>query len=201
MSENSVRLDANFEPPVFATSLIIYLGSDGSGTIDSHPKLLSVEMISTENRTISVFTPNSYNSQINCQKNPFILPIFHDFSRPVFYTKSVQISFSSFEIGLSAIGIRTSANLNPQKINDCALKGELYDPILEICFSRIENCDANRNCLDSVPKIPTTHGRWICEKKSQFDNSVCKLQCDNGFVLNSHENSIKCVHGYRKVSK
>ncbi|ESO86337.1 hypothetical protein LOTGIDRAFT_167151 [Lottia gigantea] len=172
-------IEVYFPRLVVATEVIIHLASDGSVLQDS---LLSVELIKQNNET-SILSPRIHT--ISCDINPFHIPVIHDLSQPFYYTKGVRLTFTSFNISISAVRLRSYKYLDPITIASCT-KDELFNP-------RSGHCVSHDSQLTTCPPYLLDHSTVLCTGHS--DGDECSITCIEGYRLTSTNNKIVCSDG------
>ncbi|XP_039591587.1 pappalysin-2 isoform X2 [Polypterus senegalus] len=154
--EEIVWLKVCFSRPAVATSIIVYLASDGLMLGDQSRKTVSIQIGDTqgENHTLGSY-------ELSCHQNPLIVNVTHNLILPFFQTASVLLKFSSPLVAVSAVALRTSSQFSALTMNGCMHRS----CSTEKC-SPIELKHASVNCTS--------------EKESHLK---CSVTCHPGFKL------------------
>ncbi|MGH0127431.1 UNVERIFIED_CONTAM: hypothetical protein FKN15_073460 [Acipenser sinensis] len=167
-----------FAHPEVATSVIIYLASDGSMLGDQSRKTVVIQLGDTNGKN---YTLGSY--QLSCQRNPLVINMTHNLSLPFFRTASVLLNFSSPLVAVSGIALRTSSHISALALNGCVRR----------------SCSADK-C--SSPQIRQASVNCTHEEAQHLK---CTIACNQGLTLqvvggiNLHpsqkETVLECMHG------
>ncbi|RXM37106.1 Pappalysin-2 [Acipenser ruthenus] len=167
-----------FAHPEVATSVIIYLASDGSMLGDQSRKTVVIQLGDTNGKN---HTLGSY--QLSCQRNPLVINMTHNLSLPFFRTASVLLNFSSPLVAVSGIALRTSSHISALALNGCVRR----------------SCSADK-C--SSPQIRQASVNCTHEEAQHLK---CTIACNQGLTLqvvggiNLHpsqkETVLECMHG------
>ncbi|KAK6484674.1 pappalysin-2-like [Huso huso] len=187
----TVWLKVYFAHPEVATSVIIYLASDGSMLGDQSRKTVVIQLGDTNGKN---YTLGSY--QLSCQRNPLVINMTHNLSLPFFRTASVLLNFSSPLVAVSGIALRTSSHISALALNGCA-EGGVFSQQKQICVRR--SCSADK-C--SSPQIQQASINCTHEEAQHLK---CTIACNQGLTLqvvggiNLHpsqkETVLECMHG------
>ncbi|XP_031143549.1 pappalysin-2 [Sander lucioperca] len=175
--EHSFWLKVGFVHPGVAASVMVYLASDGSWSGEQCQRTATILLSDTTGKNHSLGTYD-----LSCHRNPLVVNVTHDLSRPFFITASVILLFSSPFVAVGSVALRTSCHFST-----FALTGCLRQP-----------CQMN-SC--SPPQLE--HASVRCTGGGE--SSHCSVQCHRGFsitVLNSRgtlphqrETHLECFHG------
>eukprot|EP00795_Rhopilema_esculentum_P005888 gene5888-11220_t len=177
-----------FAEPVVATSVVLYLQSDGKWT-GKKKSYIKVELIDTENKLRSIGVENF---TVTCKQHPMVLPVLHDMTRPFFRTKAVHISFPVYRrVIISGVALRTSKILNPVAASSCDVaKKELYNP-------RIHSCHPYKCHVPTCKPLIIKKAEVKCEGVN--DGDTCKVTCFNGYYPRKAV-AVKCILGKWNVN-
>nr|XP_019955585.1 PREDICTED: pappalysin-2 [Paralichthys olivaceus] len=175
--EHSFWLKVGFVHPGVAASVMVYIASDGSLSGDHCRRTATIILSDTTGKNHSLGTHN-----LSCHRNPLVVNVTHDLSRPFFLTASVILLFSSPSVAVGGVALRTSCHFST-----FALTGCLRQP-----------CQ-----LDSCNPPQLEHASVRCTGGGE--TSHCSVQCHRGFsitVLNGrgiprHQRKaeLECFHG------
>ncbi|KAL4219279.1 hypothetical protein ACF0H5_021860 [Mactra antiquata] len=175
-------IDVYVYKPVVATEIIIHLASDGRSLKNPDMKHLHIQLIDIDDKYVDLHTSSL---TISCEDNPIHVPVIQDLSKPFVLTKGVRISFTSSSIGLYAVRVRASPYINPIMMKTCK-ENELYSTKHGICV--VDKCTRSM-----CSEFPVKYGVAVCTGNEDGDS--CKVECDNGYFLEGHENKAVCVDG------
>ncbi|KAM6989526.1 LOW QUALITY PROTEIN: pappalysin-2 [Tautogolabrus adspersus] len=175
--EHSIWLKVGFVHPGVAASVIVYLTSDGSWSGEQCRRTATIFLSDTTGKNHSLGTHD-----LSCQRNPLVVNVTHDLSKPFYVTTSVFFLFSSPSVAVGGVALRTSCHFST-----FALTGCLRQPC------QMDNC--------SPPQLD--HASVRCTGGGEA--SDCSVQCHRGFgitVLNGRatpphqrEARLECYHG------
>ncbi|XP_053738591.1 pappalysin-2 [Synchiropus splendidus] len=175
--DHSIWLKVGFVHPGVAASVIIYLASDGSWFGEECRRTATILLSDTTGKNHSLGTHD-----LSCHRNPLVVNVTHDLSRPFFLTASVILLFSSPSVAIGGVALRTSCHFST-----FALTGCLRQPC------QLDTC--------SPPQLE--HATVRCAGGEE--SLRCFVQCQSGYsvtVLNGKEitpNQLKaeleCFHG------
>ncbi|TRY60671.1 hypothetical protein DNTS_004265 [Danionella cerebrum] len=172
-----VWLKVAFERPGVAASVIIYLAYDGRWNGENCRKLVTIELCDTTGKQHLL---GSY--ELSCQRNPLVVNVTHNLSVPFYQTSAVQLNFSSSQVAVLAVALRTSCHFSAFALTGCARRQ---------CST--ESCDP----------LNVEHASILCSPA--IDSRHCFVSCDHGYTLTvvqgqalpSHQMEVQlsCVHG------
>ncbi|XP_056149836.1 pappalysin-2 [Lampris incognitus] len=175
--EYSVWLKVGFDHPGVASSVIVYLDSDGSWSLEQCRRTVTIILSDTTGKNHS---QNTYD--LSCRQNPLVMNVTHNLSQPFFLTSSVILLFSSPYVAVGAVALRTSCHFSA-----FALTGCLRQPC------QMENC--------TPPQLE--HASVRCTGGGEA--SSCSVKCHRGFGLHTQnhkgqppyqsETVLECVKG------
>ncbi|XP_077986925.1 pappalysin-1-like [Glandiceps talaboti] len=179
-------LRVGFENAVIATSVILYLASDGINRFSREPKAIAVDLIDTNGRSHPLTTKSIV---IYCRDNPIHLNVIHDLSLPFYKSQGVLIRFKSPHVAVSAVALRSNDGLDLSTLGDQCTAGEMYNPFMKKCVTyqcKTPVCD----------RLNVKHAQLECTDfdKEFNDGDICRITCDDGYVL-SMEREVMCVNG------
>ncbi|CAJ1071461.1 pappalysin-2 [Xyrichtys novacula] len=175
--EHSVWLKVGFVHPGVAASVIVYLASDGSWSGEQCRRTATIFLSDTTGKNHSLGTHD-----LSCNRNPLVVNVTHDLSKPFYVTASVTLLFSSPSVAVGGVALRTSCHFST-----FALTGCLRQP-----------CQ-----LDSCSPPQLDHASVRCTGAGEA--SDCSVQCHRGFSItvlhgratlpHQREARLECYHG------
>ncbi|XP_012934986.1 pappalysin-1-like [Aplysia californica] len=182
-------LEVYIPRPVIVTEVILHLGSDGRNQTDMAPKNMSVDLILTDGTSFRL-TPRDIT--LECKPDGFSFPVKHDLSTPFFKSKGVRLQFTSFNISIAGVRLRSSKSLDPITLTSCG-EGHLYSPRSAVCVPA--QC-TNLTCGHySAP-----HAHVKCTGFT--DGHVCSLVCHDGYsFMWPSAMEVTCVRGQWMTSQ
>nr|XP_006817135.1 PREDICTED: pappalysin-1-like [Saccoglossus kowalevskii] len=185
LNDGDYWLRVGFDRPLVATTVIIYIASDGASTLNFEPNSMSIDLIDTAD----ISHPLGTNEiMLFCKDNPIHVGVVHDLSKPFYLTKAVLIKFTSPNIAISAVALRSHNGLDPITLAGCH-PGELYNPATKQCTSY--------QCKKPMcNKLTIKHASSDCQDndKDYVEGDICKVKCINGYVPNESK-QVLCVGG------
>ncbi|XP_075994344.1 pappalysin-2 [Genypterus blacodes] len=112
--EPSLWLKVGFVHPGVAASVIVYLASDGSWSLEQCRRTATILLTDTSGKKHSLGTHD-----LSCHRNPLIVNVTHDLSRPFFLTSSVVLLFSSPLVAVGGVALRTSCHFSTFALTGC----------------------------------------------------------------------------------
>ena len=109
-----------------------------------------------------------------CKENPFTVPIRHDMTKPFFKTQHLKLFFSSDDVGIAAVSLRSPKHFDPVELQNCA-STELFHP-------RTQKCRQYKCNVPECPKLVVKHSQEVTCKKGKRDGDVCSVKCRKGFI-------------------
>uniref|UniRef100_A0A673G2A6 Pappalysin-2-like n=1 Tax=Sinocyclocheilus rhinocerous TaxID=307959 RepID=A0A673G2A6_9TELE len=177
--DQPVWLKVGFERPGVAASVIIYLAYDGSWHGENCRKTVTIELCDTTGKKHNL---GSY--ELSCQYNPLVVNVTHNLSVPFYQTSAVQLNFSSSQVAVLAVALRTSCHFSAFALTGCAEGGVSHD-------------------LQSCSPLNAEHASVRCTPV--IDSKHCSVSCHRGYTLTvlhgqglpSHQTEAEliCVHG------
>uniref|UniRef100_A0A673GA85 Pappalysin-2-like n=1 Tax=Sinocyclocheilus rhinocerous TaxID=307959 RepID=A0A673GA85_9TELE len=172
---DTLFLQVGFERPGVAASVIIYLAYDGSWHGENCRKTVTIELCDTTGKKHNL---GSY--ELSCQYNPLVVNVTHNLSVPFYQTSAVQLNFSSSQVAVLAVALRTSCHFSAFALTGC---------VRRLCST--ESCsplNAEHASVRCTPVIDSKHCSVSCHRG--YTLSVC-------FVLSSPQTEAEliCVHG------
>uniref|UniRef100_A0A673IPZ2 Pappalysin-2-like n=1 Tax=Sinocyclocheilus rhinocerous TaxID=307959 RepID=A0A673IPZ2_9TELE len=168
--------------PGIAASVIIYLAYDGSWLGENYRKTIVIFLFFKELHCVCMST-GSY--ELSCQYNPLVVNVTHNLSVPFYRTSAVQLNFSSSQVAVLAVALRTSCHFSAFALTGCAEGGVSHD-------------------LQSCSLLNVEHASVRCTPV--IDAKHCSVSCQRGYTLTvlhgqglpSHQvctTELICVHG------
>uniref|UniRef100_A0A674C6P6 Pappalysin 2 n=1 Tax=Salmo trutta TaxID=8032 RepID=A0A674C6P6_SALTR len=167
--EDTVWLKVGFAQPGVATSVIIYLASDGAWPGEQCRKTVFIQLCDTGGRNHSL---GSF--ELSCQQNPLVVNVTHNLSQPFFLTTAVILNFSSPFVAVTGVALRTSCHFSAFALTSCS----------------------RRPCqMDTCSPPQLEHASVTCSPGTErTESSHCTVHCHQGFTL-TRETELQCVHG------
>ncbi|XP_016097486.1 pappalysin-2-like [Sinocyclocheilus grahami] len=175
--DQPVWLKVGFERPGVAASVIIYLAYDGSWHGENCRKTVTIELCDTTGKKHLL---GSY--ELSCQYNPLVVNVTHNLSVPFYRTSAVQLNFSSSQVAVLAVALRTSCHFSAFALTGC---------VRRLCSA------------ESCSPLNVEHASVRCTPV--IDSKHCSVSCHRGYTLTvlqgqglpSHqmEAELICVHG------
>uniref|UniRef100_A0A667XQM6 Pappalysin 2 n=1 Tax=Myripristis murdjan TaxID=586833 RepID=A0A667XQM6_9TELE len=164
-------------------SVIVYLASDGSWSGEQCKRTATILLSDTTGKNHSLGTHD-----LSCQRNPLVVNVTHDLSRPFFLTSSIILLFSSPHVAVGGVALRTSCHFSAFALTGCASEG---------------GCLRQPCQMDSCAPPQLEHASIRCTGGGEA--SRCSVQCHRGFSLTvlsgrryptyQKETELECVHG------
>ncbi|XP_003380869.1 putative sushi domain protein [Trichinella spiralis] len=172
----NVWIEVEFEQPVVATAVFVHLASDGYAGVDSEYRFLRLELVSVDNKYYEL--QNSKLVTVSCAKSPLEYPVWHDLTKPFFYSRAVRIHLSSERISIAAVRLRSKRNFDPVVLELCSKSDMLYSVFANQCVS--SQCS-----VVSCKSVIVNHADVQCTGHSNGDS--CIVTCMKGYHLVKHE--------------
>lgn len=64
---------------------------------------------------------------LSCRTNPLVIPVSHDLSVAFYHTKAILLMFTSPNVAISGVGLRSFQSFDPITISGCQ-SNEIYNP-------------------------------------------------------------------------
>ncbi|KAL4656120.1 pappalysin-2 [Arapaima gigas] len=175
--EQAIWLKVGFPHPGVATSVIIYLASDGSWPGQQCRNTVAVQLSDTSDQNHSLG-----DFELSCHRNPLVVNVTHNLSLPFFLTAAVLLNFSSPLVAVAGVALRTSCHISTFALTGC---------VGQSCSS--EPCHPLQLDQASVTCVP------------QPDPKRCAVLCHQGHTLHvqsgghlppdQRETEVECVGG------
>lgn len=162
-------LEASFNEPVVPAAVVLYIASDGKRDYNWKAKTVSVTLIDTQGRSHP-----SWNDKmsLSCKKNPAIIPIYHDMTKPFFYARKVLIRFTSHLVAIAGVALRSQTRHDPVALSSCT-KDEVFSPRTQRCHKY--SCER-----PSCPKLSKVKYAFVkCE--GEEEGQTCEVRCKEGY--------------------
>uniref|UniRef100_H3C6N9 Pappalysin 2 n=1 Tax=Tetraodon nigroviridis TaxID=99883 RepID=H3C6N9_TETNG len=189
--EYSFWLKVGFVQPGVAASVLVYLASDGSWSGEQCRRTVTIFLSDTSGTNHSLGTHD-----LSCHRNPLVVNVNHDLSRPFFLTAGVILRFSSPSVAVRGVALRTSCHFSTFALTGCASEGGLSHNYIS-CLHQ-QPCQTD-DC--SPPQLQ--HATVRCS--GQGEESRCSVQCHHGYSIASRsgrtapprqrQTHLKCLHG------
>uniref|UniRef100_A0A4W4ED87 Sushi domain-containing protein n=1 Tax=Electrophorus electricus TaxID=8005 RepID=A0A4W4ED87_ELEEL len=113
-----VPCSAPSSTPGVAVAVLIFLTHDGGPHVETCRKKVSVQLCDTmgENHTLGTY-------ELSCHRNPLVVNVTHNLSRPFFKTAWVQLGFLSPHVAVLGVALRTFCNFSAFALTGCAEGG------------------------------------------------------------------------------
>ncbi|XP_026061597.1 pappalysin-2 isoform X1 [Carassius auratus] len=175
--DQPVWLKVGFERPGVAASVIIYLAYDGNWQCENCRKTVTIELCDTTGKKHNL---GSY--KLSCQYNPLVVNVTHNLSLPFYQTSAVQLNFSSSQVAVLAVALRTSCHFSAFALTGC---------VRRLCST------------ESCSPLNVEHASVRCTPV--IDSKHCSVSCHRGYMLTvlhgqgipSHQTEAEliCLHG------
>uniref|UniRef100_A0A8C1L882 Pappalysin 2 n=1 Tax=Cyprinus carpio TaxID=7962 RepID=A0A8C1L882_CYPCA len=185
--DQPVWLKVGFERPGIAASVIIYLAYDGSWQYENCKKTVTIELCDTTGKKHNL---GSY--ELSCQYNPLVVNVTHNLSVPFYQTSAVQLNFSSSQVAVLAVALRTSCHFSACALTACAEGGVSHN----IQTHTHTHTPTHIQYTESCSPLNIEHASVRCTPVS--DSKHCSVSCHRVcFVLSSPQTELEliCVHG------
>uniref|UniRef100_A0A3Q3MW81 Pappalysin 2 n=1 Tax=Labrus bergylta TaxID=56723 RepID=A0A3Q3MW81_9LABR len=164
--EHSIWLKVGFVHPGVAASVIVYLASDGSWSGEQCRRTATMFLSDTTGKNHSLGTHD-----LSCQRNPLVVNVTHDLSKPFYVTTSVFILFSSPSVAVGGVALRTSCHFSTFALTGCASEGGLsHNYLLNTHTITVLNAFIDRNLcpcksysvhsFQREARLECYHGSW-----------------------------------------
>ncbi|XP_006887773.1 PREDICTED: pappalysin-2 [Elephantulus edwardii] len=170
--EEEVWLKVCFNRPGLATSIFLFLTSDGlvPGKHQRSTVTLQLTDISGNNHSLGTY-------ELSCHHNPLVINVTHHPNVFTHHTVSVLLNFSSSLVGISAVALRTSSHISLSTPHNCIPKHNRLDYQGQSCVH--QPCGEEGRCepllLDHTDAVNCT--------SDGLDNIKCAVTCERGFAL------------------
>ncbi|XP_051556019.1 pappalysin-2-like [Myxocyprinus asiaticus] len=175
--DQPVWLKVGFERPGVAASVIIYLAYDGSWNGENSRNTVTIQLCDTTGKKHIL---GSY--ELSCQCNPLVVNVTHNLSVPFYQTSAVQLNFSSAQVAVLAVALRTSCHFSAFALTGC---------VRRLCST------------ESCGPLKVDHASVRCTP--DIDTNHCSVSCHRGYTLTvlhgqglsslQTEAELSCVHG------
>ncbi|XP_044904337.1 pappalysin-2 isoform X1 [Felis catus] len=170
--EEEVWLKVCFSRPGVATTIFIFLTSDGPALGEHRRPTVTVHLtdVSGNNHSLGTY-------ELSCQHNPLVINVSHHPNVLSHHTSSVLLNFSSPLVGISAVALRTSSHISSSTLNNCIPEHEGQNHQGQSCVHR--PCGEQGSCapllLDHADMVNCTSGGP--------GHMKCAITCQRGFAL------------------
>uniref|UniRef100_A0A8C8RBA6 Pappalysin 2 n=1 Tax=Pelusios castaneus TaxID=367368 RepID=A0A8C8RBA6_9SAUR len=162
-----------FDRPGLATSVFIFLASDGVDPGDQHKPTVTVQLGDERRHSHLLGT-----HELSCQRNPLVINVTHGQDVLFHRITSVLLNFSSPLVGVSAVALRTSSHFSSAALNSCLPDHEGHGLQRHSC--------AHRDCGEQGSCGPLLLDRALVNCTSSGPEDMkCAVTCEKGFVLHS----------------
>lgn len=72
--------------------------------------------------------------ELSCQRNPLVVNVTHNLSLPFYQTSAVQLNFSSSQVAVLAVALRTSCHFSAFALTGCAEGGVSHNLQTHTCM-------------------------------------------------------------------
>uniref|UniRef100_A0A4W6BSM2 Pappalysin 2 n=1 Tax=Lates calcarifer TaxID=8187 RepID=A0A4W6BSM2_LATCA len=202
--EHSFWLKVGFVHPGVAASVMVYLASDGSWSTEQCRRTATIFLSDTTGKNHSLGT-----FDLSCHRNPLVVNVTHDLSRPFFLTSSVILHFSSPSVAVGGVALRTSCHFSTFALTGCASEGGLSHSyllntrMLSHIACQFHTLTYNGQCSGLALLCKALVRSTWCTGGGEA--SHCTVQCHRGFsitVLNGRgipphqrKTELECFHG------
>uniref|UniRef100_K7FTJ5 Pappalysin 2 n=1 Tax=Pelodiscus sinensis TaxID=13735 RepID=K7FTJ5_PELSI len=173
LDDGRVWLKVCFDRPGLATSVFIFLASDGVALGNQHKPTVTVQLGDERRHNHSLGT-----HELSCQRNPLVINVTHGQDFLFHRITSVLLNFSSPLVGVSAVALRTSSPLSSSVPNTCLAEPEGHGLHRYSCARPA--CGEHGSCLP----LQLDHASVNCTSGGP-GHMKCAVTCETGFVLQS----------------
>uniref|UniRef100_A0ACB8F330 Pappalysin-2 n=1 Tax=Sphaerodactylus townsendi TaxID=933632 RepID=A0ACB8F330_9SAUR len=174
LSDDRIWLKVCFSRPSTATSLLVFLASDGMSAGDQPKPTVTVHLGDISGRSHFLAT-----YELSCQQNPLVINITGNLA--VRQISSAVFNFSSLSVGISAVALRTHSSSDASNPSNCLPENE---------GSRHEkySCTPNTCGEQGICALPRIHHSAVvnCTPSNQ-GFTQCFITCEKGFVLHASQ--------------
>uniref|UniRef100_A0A5S6QYA8 Sushi domain-containing protein n=1 Tax=Trichuris muris TaxID=70415 RepID=A0A5S6QYA8_TRIMR len=163
-------IELEFEQAVVATSVFVYLASDGYVGIYTEYESLRVELITVDGRAYEI--RGSQSKVASCAKSPIEYTVWHDLSKPFFYSRGVRLHVSSERISIAAVRLRSKRGFDPVVVDLCAKSDMFYSVAVNTCVS-------NRCSVTECDHLRVDNADVHCSGSNNGDS--CLVTCSSGY--------------------
>uniref|UniRef100_A0A674C6N0 Pappalysin 2 n=1 Tax=Salmo trutta TaxID=8032 RepID=A0A674C6N0_SALTR len=184
--EDTVWLKVGFAQPGVATSVIIYLASDGAWPGEQCRKTVFIQLCDTGGRNHSL---GSF--ELSCQQNPLVVNVTHNLSQPFFLTTAVILNFSSPFVAVTGVALRTSCHFSAFALTRCAEGGrETELQCVHGAWDRVVSCQP----IDCGPpdQSHVYFAVFSCPWGTTFGKQ-CSFTCNPPAILQGDSDRLVCL--------
>nr|XP_034979470.1 pappalysin-2 [Zootoca vivipara] len=170
--DDRVWLKVCFNRPSIATSLFVFLVSDGTSMDDQPKSTVTVQLgdISGHSHFLATY-------ELSCQQNPLVINLSDNV--PFRQITSALLNFSSLSVGISAVALRTHSPPDPPNPSNCLPEHEGHGRQRLSCTQH--TCGEGGSCVQ--PFIH--HAAAVNCSPSSQGHMECAVTCEKGFVLHA----------------
>ncbi|XP_015273228.1 PREDICTED: pappalysin-2 [Gekko japonicus] len=174
LSDERIWLKVCFSRPSTATSLFVFLASDGTSAGDQPKPTMTVHLGDISGRSHFLGT-----YELSCQQNPLVINITD--SLAVHQISSAVFNFSSLLVGISAVALRSHSSSDPSTPSNCLPENEGRSHEKHSCTPN--TCGEQGSCV-----LPFIHHSAVvnCTPGNQ-GLTQCFITCEKGFVLHASQ--------------
>uniref|UniRef100_A0A3Q3FZI8 Pappalysin 2 n=1 Tax=Labrus bergylta TaxID=56723 RepID=A0A3Q3FZI8_9LABR len=179
-----LKVCVGFVHPGVAASVIVYLASDGSWSGEQCRRTATMFLSDTTGKNHSLGTHD-----LSCQRNPLVVNVTHDLSKPFYVTTSVFILFSSPSVAVGGVALRTSCHFSTFALTGCASEGGC---LRQPC--QMDNCSPPQLDHASVRQLGGKGASHVVHKPAFIDRNLCPCK---SYSVHSfqREARLECYHG------
>uniref|UniRef100_A0A8D0GZS7 Pappalysin 2 n=1 Tax=Sphenodon punctatus TaxID=8508 RepID=A0A8D0GZS7_SPHPU len=172
LDDEKVWLKVCFDRPGVATSVFIFMASDGSTPGDDHKPTVTVYLSDINGRNHSLGT-----HELLCQQNPLVINVTHNLSFHFHHITSALFNFSSRRVGISAVALRTLSQHSSTSTPNCYLEHEVQDRQRHSCSRH--TCGEQSSCVQPL----LDHAAIMNCTPGGPGHMECNVTCEKGFFL------------------
>ncbi|XP_019386125.1 PREDICTED: pappalysin-2 [Crocodylus porosus] len=172
--DERVWLKVCFDRPGVATSVFVFLASDGIIPGDQHKLTVTVHLSDVSGHNHSLGT-----HELSCQRNPLVISVTHNPGSLPYRVASVLLNFSSPLVGISAVAMRTSSSSSTSIPNTCLLEHEGHG------CQRHSSTQSTSGEHSSCLPLQLDHAAIVNCTSSAPGHMKCAVTCEMGFALHS----------------
>ncbi|KAM6219051.1 pappalysin-2 [Rhynchocyon petersi] len=170
--EDEVWLKVCFSRPGVATSIFIFLTSDGLVSRKQQRPTVTLQLTDVSGNNYSLGT-----YELSCHRNPLVINVTHHPNVFTYHTTSALLNLSSPLVGISAVALRTSSHVSLAASNNCIPNHKGQDYQGQSCFH--QPCGEQSSC---VPLL-LDHTEVVNCTSDGPGHMQCTVTCKRGYAL------------------
>uniref|UniRef100_A0A8C6TTY6 Pappalysin 2 n=1 Tax=Neogobius melanostomus TaxID=47308 RepID=A0A8C6TTY6_9GOBI len=178
-----------FPHPGVAASVMVYLASDGSWSVEQCRRTAQILLSDTTGKNHSLGTHD-----LSCHGNPLVVNVTHDLSRPFFLTSALILLLSSPSVAVAGVALRTSCHFSTFALTGC------YNPFSFQREAKLEcfhgSWDRMVRCRPVDCSLPDQshvyHAIFSCPWGTTFGKQ-CSFTCGSPAILQGDSDRLVCL--------